>query len=220
MKYIFLLALMVMNSPILVAAHDGSGHVETAWYQDIVILAIVVSFIAMSSALTFMSYRFPQKRKVFASIGIASLLVGLVGFQVNQFTPAQVPESVVAILSSVPVTVYRTEGCSCCTGFARELEGTGAEVTIETITPAQMQELKRTNGIASEQESCHTSIIDGYVVEGHVPFTAIAQLVENRPDISGITLPGMPIGTPGMPGKQTEMYTVTTLENEPFWQSS
>lgn len=220
MKYIFLLAFTAMSSPALLTAHDGSAHVETAWYQDTFALAIIASFIAVSGTLTFMSYRFPQRRKVFAGIGIASLLVGLVGFQVNQFTSTQVPESVAVRLSGIPVTVYRTEGCSCCTGFAKELEGTGAKVTVATITPTEMQELKRTNGIASEQESCHTSIVDGYVVEGHVPFVAIMQLIENRPNISGITLPGMPIGTPGMPGKQTEDYVVTTLENEPFWQST
>lgn len=220
MKYIFLLALMAMSRPDLVMAHDGSSHVESVWYQDTLVITIVASFIVMSVALAFMSNRSPQNRRVFAGIGVASLLVSLVGLQVSQFTPTQVPESVMASLSGVPVTVYRTEGCSCCTGFAKELEATGVKVTVETITPTQMQELKRAQQISPEQESCHTSIIDGYVVEGHVPFAAIAQLVENRPDISGVTLPGMPIGTPGMPGKQTEVYTVTTLDDKPFWQSS
>lgn len=220
MKYILLLALITMSRPDFAMAHDGSGHVEAAWYQDTLLLAILGGFIIMSAALGLMSYRFPQKRKVLGGIGIASLLIGSIGFQVNQVTTTPVPESIMASLSGLPVTVYRTEGCTCCTGFAQELEAAGAAVAIETITSPQMRDMKKARGIAHEQESCHTSIVDGYVVEGHVPFAAIAQLVEDRPAISGITLPGMPIGTPGMPGKQTETHTVMTLENEPFWQSS
>lgn len=220
MKYIFPLALVAMSKSGLAMAHDSSVHVDTAWYQDTLVLASIVGLIIISVALASMSYWYPQNRNIFAGIGIVGLLVGLVWFQVNQSTSTQVQASVVISLTGVPAMVYRTEGCSCCTSFAKELQDTGAQVTVETITATQMQEFKRANGIAPEQESCHTSIIDGYVVEGHVPFAAIAQLVENRPDILGVTLPGMPMGTPGMPGKQSEVHAVTTLENELFWQSS
>jgi hypothetical protein len=221
MKYIFFFALMAISSPGALWAHDGSNHVEVFWYQEISLLTILISVVLVGGLLAGGSYYFPRYQKLLAGMAVCSLLFVFVGFQMSQINQvAPVSDSVVASLTDVPVTVYRTPGCSCCSGFATELTAVGAEVTVETITSAQMQEIKNQHGVAQDQMSCHTSIIDGYVVEGHVPFTAIAQLIEERPFISGITLPGMPVGTPGMPGKQTEVYTVKTLDNEPFWQSS
>ncbi len=220
MKYIFLLSLAAISRPSALLAHDGSGHAEMAWYQEPSLLTLLIGLTIMSIVLAVASYYLPRYRKVCAGIGVVSILVGFVGFQTNQVAPTPVTESVLASLANLPVTVYRTEGCSCCTGFAKELEATGAVVEVATITPDQMRGVKSKYNITASQESCHTSVVDGYVVEGHVPFEAIAKLVEDRPAISGITLPGMPIGTPGMPGRQTEVYTVTTLDNEIFWQSS
>jgi hypothetical protein len=220
MKYIFFVALMAMSRPNALLAHDGSNHVEVAWYQELSFVTILIGLTVLGILLAGIGFYMPQYRKIFAGVGVVSILLAFVGFQLNQTAATPVDESVVASLTGLPVTIYRTEGCSCCTGFAKELEATGANVTVETITQEQMREVKDKYHIAPDQESCHTSVIDGYIVEGHVPFAAILQLVEDRPSISGITLPGMPVGTPGMPGKQTEIYTVTTLDNEPFWQSS
>lgn len=220
MKYILLSALLIISGPSTILAHDGSGHVEVAWYQDIPQLTILSAFLLIAVLMAGSGYYLPRYRKVFAGIGAVSVLFGVVGYQMNQVVPAQVNETVLTSLTGVPVTVYRTEGCTCCTGFSKELSATGAEVTIETISATEMVDLKHKHGIAKNQESCHTSLIEGYVVEGHVPFEAIAKLLDERPEISGITLPGMPMGTPGMPGRQTEAYIVNTLDREPFWQSS
>lgn len=219
MKYIFLLTLITAAIPGLASAHDGSNHTDTAWYQDTTSVIIMLSLTLLSVTLARASYYLPRYRHMLAGLSIASLLLGSVGLYQNYATPAPVTDAVAASLTGLPVTVYRTEGCSCCTKFTEELTSTGANVTVETITPSEMRNLKEQRGINPNQESCHTSIIAGYVVEGHVPFAAIAQLVDTTPDTTGITLPGMPIGTPGMPGRQTETFVVETLDNELFWQS-
>lgn len=220
MKYIFLLAVVAISKPGVLLAHDGSGHVESSWYQGAPMLLMLAGVVLVGVLWAGGSYYFPHYRKIFAGIGVASILFGFTGFQMSQATPEPPTETVIASLTGVPVTLYRTEGCSCCSGYAKELSATGAEVTVQTISVSEMRGVKNEYGIAPDQESCHTSVIDGYVVEGHVPFEAIAKLVDERPTISGITLPGMPIGTPGMPGIQTEVYTVSTLDTELFWQSS
>lgn len=219
MKYI-LLVFMGASLPQTLLAHDGSSHIATTWPQELTLTALISGLVLTGTLLVGAAYSLPRYRKVFAGIGLASVLIGFAGWQLQQTPTTPVAPSVVANLTDLPVTVYRTEGCSCCTGFADELNAVGAEVTVTTITPTEMHTLKRSHGISSEQESCHTSVIDEYVVEGHVPFAAISQLVETRPAITGITLPGMPIGTPGMPGTPTEVHTVTTLADEPFWRSS
>ncbi|WP_281968005.1 DUF411 domain-containing protein [Roseovarius nanhaiticus] len=92
--------------------------------------------------------------------------------------------------------VTKSPTCGCCgawVALARE-EGYDVEVTdIQNVTPT-----KRAAGIPGDLWSCHTAMIEGYVVEGHVPFDALAKLLEERPDIAGIAVPGMPAGSPGM----------------------
>ena len=161
------------------------------------------------------------------SIIIAALIGGLLigsGLWYHAADPTTSLPTAYAALSGVPITVYHSPTCGCCGVYAGELSATGAEVMIEQVDEVRLNEIKAEHNLAINQQSCHTSYVTvgdrQYVVEGHVPFAAIAQLVTEQPDIVGITLPGMPIGTPGMPGLQTEPYVVTTLSGEPFWQSS
>jgi hypothetical protein len=105
--------------------------------------------------------------------------------------------------------VHRTETCGCCGAYEDVLEARGFEV-VQEIHP-DLAPVKAELGVPPSEQSCHTSVIDGYVVEGHVPMLAIRQLLDQRPDIDGIALGGMPSGSPGMPGQQTEPFVVTTL---------
>ncbi|MBI2853217.1 MAG: hypothetical protein HYX84_09040 [Chloroflexi bacterium] len=73
--------------------------------------------------------------------------------------------------------------------------------------------IRQKNGVPDEYASCHTAIIDGYVVEGHVPIEAVSKLLTERPDIDGIALPGMVEGAPGMDGVLTKPITVYALSN-------
>ncbi len=120
------------------------------------------------------------------------------------------------ILLGSTATVYRSPGCGCCGGYIEELKAAGAAVTETQVTDAELALLKQKHNVPNELYSCHTSIIDGYVVEGHVPFEAVAKLLKEKPTISGIALPGMPIGTPGMPGTKTKPFEIKTLSGEEF----
>jgi hypothetical protein len=109
------------------------------------------------------------------------------------------------------ITLYKSPNCGCCSGHAKALETAGFTVTIEETDNLDL--VKQTHNIPAGGESCHTSVIGDYVVEGHVPLEAIEKLLTEKPDIAGIGLPGMPIGTPGMPGRKTATYDVYQLSS-------
>ncbi|WP_373491371.1 DUF411 domain-containing protein [Parasphingorhabdus sp.] len=94
-------------------------------------------------------------------------------------------------------TMYRDAGCGCCLDWAdHAAEGLDAEVTAEN---ADMQTVKDLHGVPANLRSCHTMIVEGYVIEGHVPAEAIRKLLREKPqDVTGIAVPGMPVGSPGM----------------------
>ena len=79
-----------------------------------------------------------------------------------------------------------------------------------------MAPIKRKYGVTQALESCHTAVVDGYVVEGHVPADLVHRLLDERPDVKGLAVPGMPIGSPGMetPGRQPERYQVLTFDRD------
>ncbi len=112
---------------------------------------------------------------------------------------------------TVTGTLYKNPQCGCCTGHADYLREHGFE--IEVVESTRLDQLKREHGVPPSLESCHTLLLDGYVVEGHVPVASIRKLLAERPEIRGIALPGMPQGSPGMPGPQTEPFRVMELSS-------
>ncbi|MEX0608136.1 MAG: DUF411 domain-containing protein [Balneolaceae bacterium] len=110
------------------------------------------------------------------------------------------------------VVMYKNPGCECCTEWANHMmEG---EFSVkEEPTPA-LSQIKHTNGITRELASCHTAIVDGYVIEGHVPIEDVRRLLQEKPDVIGLALPGMPIGSPGMemPGRTPDKFDVLLVE--------
>lgn len=110
------------------------------------------------------------------------------------------------------ITVYKTASCGCCGIFVQYLEREGATVQVENV--ADLSEIKKKYSIPPEMNSCHTSVIGGYVVEGHVPRAVIEKLLEEKPDIAGIALPGMPSGSPGMPGPKSEPWLIYALQKD------
>ena len=85
--------------------------------------------------------------------------------------------------------------------------------TIDSWEDPDLSQFKVSSGVPSEAMSCHTAVIDGYIVEGHVPVEAIFDLLEQRPEIDGIALPGMPVGSPGMPGEKAGPFEVLAFVN-------
>lgn len=117
------------------------------------------------------------------------------------------------------VLVYQSPGCSCCGEYADYLaERTDATVREETVD--DLDAVKRDLGVSGDVESCHTVDAGRYVIEGHVPAEAIAELLDREPEIAGIGLPGMPAGSPGMGGSIDDPLEVLAIgesgETEPF----
>ncbi len=108
--------------------------------------------------------------------------------------------------------LYKAPDCGCCEEYAKYLRENGFRVKV--IATQDLPATKKEHGVPETQEGCHTTLIDGYVVEGHVPMSAINKLLTERPVIKGITLPGMPAGSPGMTGEKTEPFTIYEISNE------
>lgn len=107
------------------------------------------------------------------------------------------------------IHVYKGRGCGCCTAWVEILRAEGFSVTDQEIPPADLVMIKVKHGVPQELSSCHTALIDGYVVEGHVPAADIRRLLAERPDALGLTVPEMPYGSPGMgPESEREAYDV------------
>lgn len=95
------------------------------------------------------------------------------------------------------VTVYKSPTCGCCSDWVDHMREAGFDVTVEDV--ADLDAVKREHGVPGPLQSCHTAIVDGYVIEGHVPADLVARLLAERPaDAWGIAVPGMPAGSPGM----------------------
>src|SRR5262245_3486640 len=95
-------------------------------------------------------------------------------------------------------TLYKSPDCTCCEGHAQYLKRNGIRVSM--IEAPDLSTVKKEHGVPVELEGCHTILLDGYVIEGHVSINSIRKLLHERPAIKGISLPGMPSGTPGMGG--------------------
>ena len=85
--------------------------------------------------------------------------------------------------------------------------------TVRPVPTDDMAAMKRQMGVPNDAMSCHTAVIDGYAIEGHVPVEAIEDLLAQRPAIDGIALPGMPPGSPGMPGDKAAPFTVLAVSD-------
>jgi hypothetical protein len=116
-------------------------------------------------------------------------------------------------VSGMDITVYRDPSCSCCGGWIDYLAAQGFNP--QTVMADEMETVKQQQGVPSNLASCHTAIIDGYVVEGHVPVEDIKRLLAEHPSVKGIAVPGMPIGTPGMEsGEEHDSFTVVSFDQQ------
>lgn len=120
---------------------------------------------------------------------------------------------IVAVITAggTKATVYKSPECVCCGNYVGYLRNNGFDVRIEEV--ADMTPVKRRFGIPPDLESCHTMDVGGYAVEGHVPIKAIDRLLSEKPGIKGIALPGMPEGSPGMPGPKSDKFVIHTISD-------
>ena len=108
---------------------------------------------------------------------------------------AQTPKPAVA---AAPVVVYKTATCGCCGNWVAHLRQHGFQVEVHDVAQARLDTVATDAGLTDELRSCHTAKVGGYTVEGHVPAADVQKMLKERPKITGIAVPGMPMGSPGM----------------------
>ena len=118
-----------------------------------------------------------------------------------------------ASAAGTPMTVYATPTCGCCGAWVDHARENGFDVRV--VYHDDLRPIRAELGVPHAVTSCHTGVVDGYVVEGHVPADLVHRLLVERPDVRGIAVPGMPIGSPGMehPSGLTESYEVVTFDS-------
>ncbi|MFN3766074.1 MAG: DUF411 domain-containing protein [Aliihoeflea sp.] len=119
-----------------------------------------------------------------------------------------------AVLAGSPamaavLEVYKTPWCGCCTAWAEAFRAEGYDVQLTDME--DLTAVRENAGVADELQGCHTAEIDGYFIEGHVPLEAVAKLLEERPAISGLAVPGMPSGSLGMGDDPEAAYDVVAV---------
>ena len=113
--------------------------------------------------------------------------------------------------SNLPeVTVFKTSTCSCCVKWVRHLEANG--FTVKMTNMPDVTPMKDQYGVPTNLRSCHTAVVGGYVVEGHVPAEDIIKLLGEDLDVAGLAVGGMPMGSPGMEGARKDAYEVTAFK--------
>lgn len=162
-----------------------------------------------------------------ATISVAGILYATLTPQENVAsipTPTAPNSAPTAVLASVwdrdiqpytgtsEVTVYRSPSCGCCGEWVEHIERHGFRV--KDIQTDDMEAIKAEQGLPTDLASCHTAIIDGYVLEGHIPARDIIALLNEKPDIAGIAVPGMPLGSPGMEaGDRKQDFAVLSFDD-------
>lgn len=108
------------------------------------------------------------------------------------------------------ITVYKSATCGCCSKWVRYLEAHG--FTVKAYDVQSVYSYKERYGVPEHAAACHTAVVEGYVLEGHVSAADIERLLRERPAIKGLAVPGMPAGSPGMEDGEKESYEVLSLE--------
>jgi len=112
------------------------------------------------------------------------------------------------------VIIEKSATCGCCAGWVEHMRASGFEVEVHNVSPERLDMTKRMLGVEPEYQSCHTAVVDSYVIEGHVPAADVRRLLAERPSATGLAVPGMPFGSPGMPTDgEREPYDVMLLNH-------
>ena len=143
-----------------------------------------------------------------ALIAITATLTGLAALGLAVLSSIHVAPSE----AKASVQLYKNPECTCCEAYASYLRNNGYAVT--TTATHNLSLIRREHGVPSDLAGCHTMLVEGYVVEGHMPVAALNKLLAERPKIKGISLPGMPDGSPGMTGVKGEPFTIYEISGD------
>lgn len=144
-----------------------------------------------------------MKTQVKIIVAVFIVLGVYAGFSFNS-------NSAFADASAEEIMVYKSPTCGCCKKWVRHLRDAGFKVKTEdhrNLTP-----VKQSIGVSPRFQSCHTAKVGKYFIEGHVPASDIKKLLKEKPDIRGLSVPGMPMGSPGMEGRRKDKYNVIAID--------
>lgn len=110
------------------------------------------------------------------------------------------------------MTVFKTKTCGCCGKWVEHARANGFKVTVKEVQSTAGY--RRRYGVPDRLQSCHTAIVNGYTIEGHVPATEIHRLLRERSKSKGLAVPGMPLGSPGMESVHHDAYSVLRFEHD------
>ncbi len=113
--------------------------------------------------------------------------------------------------AGTPMMVYKDPNCGCCHNWVEIMRSSGFEVSVRDT--GDMASIKTRYKVGRNLASCHTALVGGYVVEGHVPADVIRKLLADKPKVVGIAVPGMPVGSPGMEGGTKQAYDILTFNS-------
>ena len=160
-----------------------------------------------------------RNAKLFAGLGLGAVLTAAGLFMLTANRPAQAGDSVVGgearAATTVAsrgngetITVYRSPTCGCCKAWEDHMRAAG--YTVESVETNELDPIKDEHGVPRPLRSCHMGVVEGYVIEGHVPAEDVIRMLADRPEIKGLAVPGMPAGSPGMdvPGRENEPFEV------------
>lgn len=114
-----------------------------------------------------------------------------------------------ALADETIVKVHKDPNCGCCTGWVQHLRDAG--FTVQVDETSDLEPVRTRLAVPAALAACHTAEVDGYVIEGHVPAPAVRRLLSQRPEVRGLSVPGMPVGSPGMEGGSRQPYTVLSF---------
>ena len=143
-------------------------------------------------------------RRAWIGVALGGAAVALVGERWWRRTNPGVVDANVT-----PILVYASPSCSCCHAWMNHLQANGFRVSKELVS--DVTPLKRKYRVPDRLWSCHTALIEGYIVEGHVPADVIRNVITARPAFAGVAVPGMPNGSPGMEGAISDRYDVISF---------
>lgn len=150
----------------------------------------------------------PTRRQFLLASAAASLAPLTLGRRVFAAETASATASATASV----ITVYKDPGCQCCVKWIKHLSTNGFVVMPHDSN--DMAEIKKNMRVPDALQSCHTAVVDRYVIEGHVPADVIKKMLAEKPAIQGLAVPGMPMGSPGMEGSRTDKYDVVAFTTD------
>lgn len=145
-------------------------------------------------------------------VGLIVVAGGLY-FSAGAGAPVQTGDHSPLALNS-PIVLHKSLTCGCCSAYGAYLRKLGYEVEERNMSESELEAVKGEMGVPMDLWSCHTLEVDGYVAEGHLPIEVLEQLLATKPAIKGIGMPGMPSGSPGMPGPKRGDFVIHEINDE------